>query len=446
MGSERLTVFLADDNVIVREGVRALLNATTDFDVVGVAEDYEGVIDGAGRLAPHVLITDIRMPPNFRSEGIDAAKEIRKRHPGTGIVVLSQYDDPEYAITLLADGAEGYAYLLKDRVAEGDELAKAVRAVAIGSSHLDPKIVEALIRPVSSDGELSASEDDLLRLVAEGRPYKRIAATLGTTPSAVAADVEKLFLKIAQGASAGASGALARLQMLHAAIIEREEVGETLARLLPGGLTEKLRAEGRNIGQTEHMVVTVLMSDVRGYSAIAEVSEPAMLARQLNEHRGLLNDAILEHGGTVMQYTGDGVMAVFGAPLPQPDHAARALEAAMQVHVRQRDLDASWEREGLSAFPLGVGLSTGEVAAALLGNDARLEYSIVGDTVNLSARLQDLARPFGKVVLSEATYQALPDPPATAQKLEPTIVKGRATPVHAYMVDALAQGENRWPS
>src|SRR5207244_5205057 len=124
---------------------------------------------------PQVVVTDIRMPPTFQREGIDAAKEVRKRHPGTGVVVLSQYDEPEYAISLLSEGAAGYAYLLKDRVAEGDQLARAVREVATGGSMLDPKIVEALVTPVTGGGELSATEEELLRLVAEGRPIKAIA-------------------------------------------------------------------------------------------------------------------------------------------------------------------------------------------------------------------------------------------------------------------------------
>src|SRR3984893_5652769 len=132
MGEGRITVFLADDNVIVREGVRALLTLETDLDVVGTADDYDSLLAGAEDLAPQVLVTDIRMPPSFQREGIDAAKELRKRHPGTGIVVLSQYDDPEYTISLLADGAAGYAYLLKDSIAEGDQLARAVGAVGTG--------------------------------------------------------------------------------------------------------------------------------------------------------------------------------------------------------------------------------------------------------------------------------------------------------------------------
>jgi len=149
MSESRISVFLADDNLLVREGVRALLALEADFEVVGVAEDYDGLVTGAEAAHPQVVVTDIRMPPTFQREGIDAAKEIRKRHPGTGIVVLSQYDDPEYAISLLSEGSDGFGYLLKDRIAEGDQLARAVREVATGGTVLDPKIVDALVKPVT---------------------------------------------------------------------------------------------------------------------------------------------------------------------------------------------------------------------------------------------------------------------------------------------------------
>src|SRR5262252_6091525 len=164
-GAEPISVFLADDNLIVREGVRALIERHRDLQVVGVAADYDEVVDGATQAQPHVLVTDVRMPPSFQREGIDAAKEVRKRHPGTGVVVLSQYDDPEYAISLLADGAAGYAYLLKDRIAEGNQLARAVREVATGGSVLDPKIVEALVHPVAGIGGLTADEEELLQQI-----------------------------------------------------------------------------------------------------------------------------------------------------------------------------------------------------------------------------------------------------------------------------------------
>src|SRR5256714_14374086 len=138
MDESTISVFLADDNLIVREGVRALLPRQPDLEVVGVAADYDELLEGAVAAAPQVLVTDIRMPPTFQREGIEAAKELRKRHPGTGIVILSQYDDPEYAISLLSEGSEGRAYLLKDRIAEGDQLARAGRSVAPAASMLDP--------------------------------------------------------------------------------------------------------------------------------------------------------------------------------------------------------------------------------------------------------------------------------------------------------------------
>jgi class 3 adenylate cyclase/ActR/RegA family two-component response regulator len=433
-----ITVVLADDNLIVREGVRALLSRDRDVEVVGVAGDYDELIARALELRPQVLVTDIRMPPNFQDEGIEAAKEVRRRLPGTGVVVLSQFDSPEYAVGLLADGASGYAYLMKDRVADGNRLGRAIREVATGGSMLDPEIVRALVSPARTEGELGEVEEQLLREVAEGRPVKAMAASRGETPESVNAAVEQLFLSLARGASAGQTEALRRLRMLQSAIVAREEQGETLSRLLPGGLAEKLRVDPGAAGRTERLEVTVLMSDVRGYSAIAERSDPAVLAGQLNAHRKAMNAAILGERGTVMQYVGDAVMAVFGAPHPQPDHAASAVRAAASMHARQAELDAAWEADGLSAFGLGIGLSTGEVAAALLGSVERLEYTLVGDTVNLAQRLQDLARPAGRTVASEATVLACtPDgesPGWVWESLGSRDVKGRANPVHAYLL------------
>jgi DNA-binding NarL/FixJ family response regulator len=125
-----ISVFLADDNLIVREGVRALINARSDLRVVGVAADYDGLVSGADATQPQVLVTDIRMPPTLSREGIDAAREVRKRHPGTGVVVLSQYEDPEYAVSLLAEGSAGYGYLLKDGL--GATARKSARATRPG--------------------------------------------------------------------------------------------------------------------------------------------------------------------------------------------------------------------------------------------------------------------------------------------------------------------------
>jgi len=436
--SAPITVFLADDNLIVREGVRALIQRNPDLIVVGMAEDYDGVIGGATDTNPQVLVTDIRMPPSFQREGINAAKEVRKRHPGTGVVVLSQYEDPEYAVSLLAEGSAGYGYLLKDHVAKGTQLADAIRAVATGGTALDPAIVQALVQPVVAPGGLTPAEEELLGMIAEGKPIKAIAAARRMTAEAVDAEVQAAFVKLAEGVSAGNAGALRRLRMLHQAIVDREEQGETLSRLLPSGLADKLRRERQAIGETERVVVTVLMSDIRSYSTIAEHADPSQLAGQLNTHRAAMNQAILGEEGTVMQFVGDAVMAVFGAPFPQPDHADRAVAAAGSMHRLQREINERWAAAGLPAFGLGLGLSTGEAAAALLGSAQRLEYTLVGDTVNLTQRLQQFAAA-GETVLSEATLRAL-SAPVHVIPLGEQMVKGRETPVTAYKITGLAAG------
>ena len=436
--SAPITVFLADDNLIVREGVRALIQRNPDLIVVGMAEDYDGVIGGATDTNPQVLVTDIRMPPSFQREGINAAKEVRKRHPGTGVVVLSQYEDPEYAVSLLAEGSAGYGYLLKDHVAKGTQLADAIRAVATGGTALDPAIVQALVQPVVAPGGLTPAEEELLGMIAEGKPIKAIAAARRMTAEAVDAEVQAAFVKLAEGVSAGNAGALRRLRMLHQAIVDREEQGETLSRLLPSGLADKLRHERQAIGETERVVVTVLMSDIRSYSTIAEHADPSQLAGQLNTHRAAMNQAILGEEGTVMQFVGDAVMAVFGAPFPQPDHADRAVAAAGSMHRLQCEINERWAAAGLPAFGLGLGLSTGEAAAALLGSAQRLEYTLVGDTVNLTQRLQQFAEA-GETVLSEATLRAL-SAPVHVIPLGEQMVKGRETPVTAYKITGLAAG------
>ena len=197
-----------------------------------------------------------------------------------------------------------------------------------------------------------------------------------------------------------------------------------------------MRREGKRIGETENLRVTVLMSDIRGYTTIAEKADPARLAGQLNAHRGEMNRAIIDAGGTVMQFVGDAVMAVFGAPVAMADHAQKAVEAAAAMHRQQNTLNEKWATENLPAFGLGIGVSTGDVAAALLGSEERIEYTVVGDTVNLSNRLQQFAEP-GETVLSEETVRCLGNLPDGAEQLEPQLVKGRDTPVIVYRLPAI---------
>jgi DNA-binding CsgD family transcriptional regulator len=181
--------------------------------------------------------------------------------------VRSQYDEPGPAVRLLGPGAAGLAYLLKDTVASGDQLATAVRQVASGGSMIDPRIADALVQPVTDDGDLTPADEDLLQMVAAGRPIKAIAAARGVSPATASDDVERLLLKISTSASTGAAGSLRRLRRLRQAIVESQELGETLSRLLPAGVADKLRRDdGMEIGDVEEFDATTVMSDVRGYS------------------------------------------------------------------------------------------------------------------------------------------------------------------------------------
>ena len=142
-----IRVVLGEDNVLVREGVRALLNSYDDIEVVGVAEDAPSLLATAAEHVPDVVVTDIKMPPSFQLEGIDCAHAIRDPHPDTGVVVLSAHDDEAYAIALLGKGHSGLAYLLKDRIAQGDELARAIREVHAGRQRRRSRDRRAALRP-----------------------------------------------------------------------------------------------------------------------------------------------------------------------------------------------------------------------------------------------------------------------------------------------------------
>src|SRR5712692_4244583 len=154
-----------------------------------------------------------------------------------------------------------------------------------------------------------------------------------------------------------------------------------------------------------------------------------------------MNHAILDEGGTVMQFVGDAVMACFGAPVPLDDHADRAVCAARAMLERQVELNERWLAASRPPFGLGIGVSTGSVAAALLGSEERVEYTLVGDTVNLAQRLQDLARPSGRIVINESTHAALHSE-FDVVALDETTVKGRQTPVRAYRIDVFEHMEH----
>jgi DNA-binding NarL/FixJ family response regulator len=194
---------LADDSLLLREGVARLLGEA-GFDIVGQCGDSDALMALLAADAPDVAIVDIRMPPTHTDEGLRAAREIREKYPGTGVLVLSQYVEPDYALDLLSESAEGVGYLLKDRVSDLGEFAAAVRRVAEGGSALDPEIVSRLVgrkRGADPVGQLTPRERDVMELMAEGRSNRAIADRLVVTERAVEKHVTSIFAKLRLPAS-----------------------------------------------------------------------------------------------------------------------------------------------------------------------------------------------------------------------------------------------------
>jgi DNA-binding NarL/FixJ family response regulator len=194
-------VALADDSYLVRQAMRQVLDGVDSIEVVAVCEDGDALMDAVDRLLPDVVVTDVRMPPSGDDEGIRIAAALRASHPEVGVVVLSQYLEPRYGVDLLAEGAEGRAYLVKERIHDRAELVTAIEVVARGGSMIDPSMVAMLMRPEhgrdnSTLSELTPRELDVLREMAHGKSNAAIAETLVLTKRAVEKHVGSIFLKL----------------------------------------------------------------------------------------------------------------------------------------------------------------------------------------------------------------------------------------------------------
>jgi DNA-binding NarL/FixJ family response regulator len=195
---QAVRVVVADDSVLLREGVARLL-VDAGFEVVGQVDNADDLVRRVGFSKPDVAIVDIRMPPTHTDEGLRAAKQIRERYPQVGVLVLSQYVEPGYAMELLSESSEGVGYLLKDRVSDIEEFASAVRRVAQGGSALDPAVVSQLVGRRRRDdplAELTAREREVLELMAEGRSNTGIAERMVVTERAVEKHVTSIFQKL----------------------------------------------------------------------------------------------------------------------------------------------------------------------------------------------------------------------------------------------------------
>jgi DNA-binding NarL/FixJ family response regulator len=196
-----IRVVLAEDNYLVREGVRRLLETREGLEVAALCDDLESLLAAVDAHAPDVVLTDIRMPPLRTDEGIRAAIRLHDTHPDVGVVVLSQYAEPRYALALLESGTAGRAYLLKERVEDVGQLVAAIDAVAGGGSMIDPKVIEVLVADQaraehSPLRDLTPRELDVLREMAEGKNNAAIAGALFLSERSVEKVIHSIFLKL----------------------------------------------------------------------------------------------------------------------------------------------------------------------------------------------------------------------------------------------------------
>jgi DNA-binding NarL/FixJ family response regulator len=196
-----IRVVVADDHLLVREGIRKLLETQPDIEIAAVCEDLDSLLAAVDVEAPDVVVTDIRMPPGGTDEGIRAAARIRESHPDIGVVVLSQYATPSYALALLETGSARRSYLLKERVQDLEYLVSAIRAVAGGGSVIDPKVVEALVTENARGEEsplnqLTPRERDVLREMAAGKSNAAIGESLFLAERSVEKVIHSIFLKL----------------------------------------------------------------------------------------------------------------------------------------------------------------------------------------------------------------------------------------------------------
>ena len=196
-----IRVVLAEDHYIVREGIRRLLETQPDVEIAAVCDDLDSLLAAVEAEKPDVVVTDIRMPPGNADEGIQAAERLRETHPDIGVVVLSQYATPSYALALLESGSAGRSYLLKERVQDVEQLVSAIRTVAEGGSVIDPKVVEALVAE-NARGEgspikqLTPRERDVLREMAAGKSNAAIGESLFLAERSVEKVIHSIFLKL----------------------------------------------------------------------------------------------------------------------------------------------------------------------------------------------------------------------------------------------------------
>ncbi len=352
--------------------------------------------------------------------------------------LVFQMENVERGFVMLRDEKKGFkpaVLLYKD---EG--MKTQARGVALSTTVIDRVMSERvplLIHDVGSDERFSSSQSLRISgirsamcspLIYKDHVFGLFYVDCLSKPYAFSKEELSIFSVIAAEAAISFDNARSHEELARR-VVERQ----ALERFLSSANVERILASPDEVHLGgENQIATILFSDIRGFTRMSEHMEPQAVVELLNEFFSEMTDLIFESGGTLDKYLGDGIMAVYGAPLPKPDDALRAAKTAVEMQRALAHLNREWESRGQQRLLMGVGVNTGPVTAGNIGSAKRMDYTVIGDAVNLASRLCANAAG-GQILISESTYAQL-NGDIPAQRLEPIRVKGKETPVELYEI------------
>ncbi len=352
--------------------------------------------------------------------------------------LVFQMDNVERGFVMLRDEKKGFkpaVLLYKDEALKAE--ARGVALSTTVTERLMNDRVPLLIYDVGTDERFSTSQSLRMSgirsamcapLIYKDRVFGIFYVDCLSKPYAFSQEELGIFSVIAAEAAISFDNARSHEELARR-VVERQ----ALERFLPPTVVEKILAHPDEVHLGgENQSVTILFSDIRGFTRMSEHMEPHAVVELLNEYFSEMTDIISDTGGTLDKYLGDGIMAVYGAPLSRPDDALRATRTAIEMQRALAALNRGWESRGQQALRMGVGLNTGPVTAGNIGSSKRMDYTVIGDAVNLASRLCANAAA-GQILTSESTFMQL-NGSIPAQRLEPIRVKGKETPVELYEV------------
>ena len=352
--------------------------------------------------------------------------------------LVFQMENVERGFVMLSDGKKGFkpaVLLYKDEM-----LKREARSVVLSKTLIERVTTERLpllIHDVAGDERFSASESLRMSgirsamcapLIYKDRVFGLFYVDCLTKPYAFSKEELGIFSVVAAEAAISFDNAQSH-EELALRVVERK----ALERFLSSAIVEKILASPDQIHLGgENQEATILFADIRSFTRMAEKMEPQKVVELLNEYFTEMTDLIFENGGTLDKYLGDGIMALFGAPIARPDDALRSAKTAVEMQRAMVRLNEDWQARGQPAMQAGIGINTGAVTAGNIGSTKRMDYTVIGDAVNLASRLCAKAAG-GQILVSESSYRLLAGE-MPAHKLDPMLVKGKAAPVEVYEI------------